>query len=270
MGHNPPYYLTAYDIAVKRGFRGTEEEWLNSLTAFALVQAAGYQGSAKDWLQDLMEPVPLIRIGEVQTLPGGSEATAEIRGDRRNPVLYLGIPRGVGMADALPLVGGRMQGGINMAGFGITGLKDPADSTDAVPRKYADQRLKKDGTEAMTGNLDMGGNRIIRVADPVDETDAVAKKYVDKKHLLMTVHLKADEWHGENAPYTQTVESTDIRETDAPHWTLVCSADLQEALAEMEDFTLVDLLKTQEGKLIFSCLEEKPTGDLSVQVEVNR
>lgn len=28
---NPPYYLTAYGIAVKRGFRGTEEEWLESL-----------------------------------------------------------------------------------------------------------------------------------------------------------------------------------------------------------------------------------------------
>ena len=28
---DPPYYLTAYGIAVKHGFRGTEEEWLASL-----------------------------------------------------------------------------------------------------------------------------------------------------------------------------------------------------------------------------------------------
>ena len=28
---NPPYYLTAYGIAVKHGFYGTEEEWLKSL-----------------------------------------------------------------------------------------------------------------------------------------------------------------------------------------------------------------------------------------------
>ena len=28
---NPPYYLTAYGIAVKHGFRGSEEEWLESL-----------------------------------------------------------------------------------------------------------------------------------------------------------------------------------------------------------------------------------------------
>ena len=29
----PPYYLTAYGIAVKHGFTGTEEEWLASLHA---------------------------------------------------------------------------------------------------------------------------------------------------------------------------------------------------------------------------------------------
>ena len=31
MYENPPYYITAYGLAVKRGFTGTEEEWLKSL-----------------------------------------------------------------------------------------------------------------------------------------------------------------------------------------------------------------------------------------------
>lgn len=30
-GENPPYYLTAYGLAVKQGYRGTEAEWLESL-----------------------------------------------------------------------------------------------------------------------------------------------------------------------------------------------------------------------------------------------
>ena len=30
MYENPPYYITAYGLAVKRGFIGTEEEWLKS------------------------------------------------------------------------------------------------------------------------------------------------------------------------------------------------------------------------------------------------
>ena len=38
---------------------------------------------------------PNITIGTVETLPSGSEATATITGDKENPVLNLGIPKGV-------------------------------------------------------------------------------------------------------------------------------------------------------------------------------
>ena len=31
MGYKPPYYLTAYGLAVKNGFKGTLEEWMASL-----------------------------------------------------------------------------------------------------------------------------------------------------------------------------------------------------------------------------------------------
>ena len=33
----PPYYISAYEIAVKHGFVGTEEEWLESLHASVIV-----------------------------------------------------------------------------------------------------------------------------------------------------------------------------------------------------------------------------------------
>ena len=181
MGNKPPYYLTAYDLAVKWGFRGSEEDWLNSLTAYAMAKAAGYTGTADQWLKDLMNPVPNIQIGGVTTLPGGSEATAEFRGNPRNPMLYLGIPRGMGMADAMPLVGGKMKGNINMDGHSISGLGEPADGTDAANRNYVDKRLKKDGTEPMEGNLDLGNHRIIGLEDPEAGTDAANRNYVDKR-----------------------------------------------------------------------------------------
>lgn len=53
MYSNPPYYLTAYGIAVKRGFRGTEDEWLRSLTAYGLAQADGFEGTLEEWLESL-------------------------------------------------------------------------------------------------------------------------------------------------------------------------------------------------------------------------
>ena len=37
---------------------------------------------------------PNLTIGTVETLPSGSNATATITGDKENPVLNLGIPKG--------------------------------------------------------------------------------------------------------------------------------------------------------------------------------
>ena len=41
MYENPPYYITAYGLAVKRGFIGTEEEWLKSLRGPTGPQGSG-------------------------------------------------------------------------------------------------------------------------------------------------------------------------------------------------------------------------------------
>ena len=47
---------SAYDIAVRNGFRGTEQEWLNSLvgaSAYDIAVQNGYRGSQEDWLESL-------------------------------------------------------------------------------------------------------------------------------------------------------------------------------------------------------------------------
>lgn len=69
---------SSYDIAVDNGFIGTETEWLESLKAT----------DGKDGV------TPNLTIGTVETLPSGSDATASITGDKENPVLNLGIPKG--------------------------------------------------------------------------------------------------------------------------------------------------------------------------------
>lgn len=176
---NTPFYITAYDIAVKWGFEGSEEEWLNSLTAFALAQAAGYKGTAEEWLADLNDPVPAIQVGQVTTLEGGSNATAEITGDKRKPVLHLGIPRGLGMSDALPLVGGTMKGDILMAGFRILGLPEPEEDAQPATRKYADRMLPLAGG-TMKGHILMGGFRIAGLSQPVQDNEPATKQYADR------------------------------------------------------------------------------------------
>lgn len=61
--------VTAYALAVKNGFKGTEQEWLTSL-------------------------VPNLSIGEVKTLDAGSNAAAVMGGTPENPVLNLSLPCG--------------------------------------------------------------------------------------------------------------------------------------------------------------------------------
>lgn len=119
--------LSSYEIAVKHGFEGTEEEWLESIgvlegkSAFEVAVDEGFEGDVAAWLESLVGPqgpqgekgdtgatgatgpagaagtngsTPNITIGTVTTLAAGSQATATITGTPAAPKLNLGIPKG--------------------------------------------------------------------------------------------------------------------------------------------------------------------------------
>lgn len=55
----PSYYITAYGLAVKRGFEGNLDQWLASLrgmSAYAVAQANGFEGTQAEWLASLVGP----------------------------------------------------------------------------------------------------------------------------------------------------------------------------------------------------------------------
>lgn len=142
----------------------------------------------------------------------------------------------VGHPLADPRRGLKMEGSINMNGQPLTGLKAPEADSDAATKKYA---------------------------------ESYAKSYADGLHKLFTVQLVAANWSSA-APYTQTVAAEGILETDTPHYSVVYSADTETALAEKEGFSMVDELDTASGSVTFTCFEEKPERDLTIQMEVNR
>lgn len=277
----PTYYLTAYGIALKHGFKGSEEEWLNSLTAFYLAQQAGFTGTVDEWLQVLNDPVPRFGIGEVKTLEGGSEATVSITGDKENPILNFGIPRGLGMEDALPLVGGKMKGAVDMDSHGIHNLPEPKAEGDAVNQKYADA-IKKIAQDAGTAAKNAQGtaNDAKTAADnaataagkaktAAGDALTASKAYTDGKHLPLTATITT-EWSGDAAPFTQTVAVEGILKEDWPHVMPVYSEALETALAEKEAWACVSDAKTVDGSIVFSCFEDKPTTAILIQIEVNR
>lgn len=64
---------TAYDTAVANGFEGTEEEWLLTLVG----------------------PPANIELGDVETLPAGSQAVVELTGTAPDYTISFSIPQGV-------------------------------------------------------------------------------------------------------------------------------------------------------------------------------
>ena len=96
-----------------------------------------------------------------------------------------------------------------------------------------------------------------------------AKDYADGLRLLKTVTLAAGGWSA-SSPYKQTVAVEGILATDTPHWSVVYSSAVATALAQKEAFAVVDDLDTANGSVTFTCFEEKPAVNLTVQLEVNR
>lgn len=235
----PTYYLTAYGIALKHGFKGTEEEWLISLTAFYLAQQAGFTGTVDEWLKVLNDPVPRFSIGEVKTLEGGSEATVSITGDKEKPILNFGIPRGLGIKDALPLVGGKMKGAVDMDSHGIHNLPEPKAEGDAVNQKYADaiEKIAKDaGTAAKNAQ-------------------ATADKKVAKSNGIAALPLSG--W----VENTQTVEVDGVTADN----TIVVGADP----ANYTEYADANVRCTEqgEGTLTFVC-DDVPEIDLNANVMI--
>lgn len=144
------------------------------------------------------------------------------------------------------------------------------DETGNVPLTAADVGALAVSGGDMTGSINMNGQKIYGLNDPTDDTDAARKAYVDGKHFLVTASLSAAGWVGDAAPYTQTVAVDGILATDTPHYGVVYSGTVEEKAAQKDGFALVDDLDTGVGSVTFACFEEKPTVDMTVQLEVNR
>lgn len=153
-------------------------------------------------------------------------------------------------------------------------LNNVIDNTLTLPDKAAGAKATGDALGkklsitggTLQGVLNMSGNEVQQVGYPSAGSSAVNRSYVDNKHKNAEVVLPASGW-SDAAPYTQTIAVEGILAADRPHYGVVYSDNWE---TEKEAFSAVDELDTADGSVTFTCFEDKPSVDLTIQMEVNR
>lgn len=92
----------------------------------------------------------------------------------------------------------------------------------------------------------------------------------DSERFVRNAELTVDGWVGEEAPYTQTVNLSEITSNDTPHVCLIAADDNETATAQEEAWGLVRKGVTVGGSIVFICRDGKPEIPLTIQIEVIR
>lgn len=77
-------------------------------------------------------------------------------------------------------------------------------------------------------------------------------------------------WSGDSAPYTQTVTVSGITSSDTPIVDVVLSSTTSTALSQLEAWGCVSQITTGTDSITATCLEDKPTTAIPIQLKVVR
>lgn len=124
----------------------------------------------------------------------------------------------------------------------------------------------------MTGNIVMNSHQIKALGAPADSADAATKGYVDTassnaKTIAKTATLTAAGWSA-SAPYTQSVTVSGLTDTKRAMAYPVYGSNTATNLALKEACGMVSFASRSGGVLTFTCLEDKPTVNIPITVEV--
>lgn len=128
------------------------------------------------------------------------------------------------------------------------------------------------GDIVVNGTIDMRAHRITSLADPVSVDDAVHKDYVDSaiagvKTVSVSATLTVAGWTG-SAPYVQSVTIEGMTDAKKAMAYPVYGSDTPANIALKEACGMVGFASRSGSTLTFTCLEDKPTVDIPITVEV--
>ena len=124
----------------------------------------------------------------------------------------------------------------------------------------------------MTGDIVMNSHQIKALGAPTDSADAATKGYVDTalsnaKTIARTATLTAAGWSA-SAPYTQSVTVSGLTDTKRAMAYPVYGSNTATNLALKEACGMVSFASRSGSVLTFTCLEDKPTVNIPITVEV--
>ena len=100
--------------------------------------------------------------------------------------------------------------------------------------------------------------------------DAVTTQLNNKATTnLYTATLTSSGWSSSD-PYTQTVSVSGILSTDTPIADVVLDVVTSTAMTQISAWMCVSKIETANGSITATCLEEKPTIDIPIQLKVVR
>lgn len=100
------------------------------------------------------------------------------------------------------------------------------------------------------------------------KTETLKKERVTTDTFLATI--KAEEFVGTIAPYTQIIPVDGVLSTDNPIIGLVESDQYKSAMEEKESWGCINRITCDDGSITAYCYEDRPRVDLTIQIKVIR
>lgn len=283
MYDNPPYYLSAYGLAVKRGFRGTESEWLVSLSAYGLACAEGFKGNLKEWLASLKgetgttcyeaaaaggyegseEEFNVLLAAMAEYIEGGTAAIAD--GTVTTSKLATAAVTAEKLASSA-VVSAKLADGAVTEGKLAAGAVTHAKLADGAVRSSKIENSAV--TEDKIADGEVTNSKLATGAVTADKLEGNAvtgeKIALNAVTVLHTIEI-GTAWSGESAPYTQEISVTGLLATSRVIADIVAANDMQTAELQMEEWSKIFRITTGAGTATAWATEQTGTA-LTVQL----
>ena len=240
-----------YKIKGEKGDTGNPATLATSIIGYQ-VSDSGTVMPSGDWLYD----VPTVAQGKYLW------TRIMIGFNTGNPFAFYSVSRmgidGTGAVSTVCGVAPNSSGNVNLSASDVGAL---AASGGEVT-----------GDIVVNGTIDMRGHRITSLADPISVDDAVHKYYVDSaiagvKTVSVSATLTVAGWTG-SAPYAQSVTIEGMTDAKKAMAYPIYGSDTPTNVALKEACGMVSFASRSGSVLTFTCLEDKPTVDIPVTVEV--